>query len=298
MDDTRIGRFFSVDPMAKKYPYYSPYAFGGNNVIQFIEFEGLETRESGVTKFAIPAKSPIAPPAVALVGATLKSKPVVDITKQLANEALLKSVEGQGSQLLIRETTEEVTEGVAQKIAGGLAKTVGLVFTLLSDYMSPNYGGRTSEIIPQFSYKPLTEGIPATAPRISTLPENDSDNDDGVTLYRGVPRIIPNSNGIPNPAYIPATTGTAVPRGGIGATIDPIKANDGHASLFTFWTTDKEMAKDFATDWGDSDGILLTKKFPKSVLTNNPSPDKYNEGEVQILGVVKGALPEPVTPGN
>ncbi len=40
--DARIGRFLSVDPLAKKYPFYSPYAFSGNRVVDAIEFEGLE----------------------------------------------------------------------------------------------------------------------------------------------------------------------------------------------------------------------------------------------------------------
>lgn len=40
--DPRIGRFFSVDPLTKKYPFYSPYAFSGNRVIDAIELEGLE----------------------------------------------------------------------------------------------------------------------------------------------------------------------------------------------------------------------------------------------------------------
>ncbi len=42
VEDTRLGRFFSVDPLAKKYPFYSPYSFSGNRVIDAIELEGLE----------------------------------------------------------------------------------------------------------------------------------------------------------------------------------------------------------------------------------------------------------------
>ncbi len=42
MHDPRIGRFFAVDPLTGKYPFYSPYAFSGNRVIDAIELEGLE----------------------------------------------------------------------------------------------------------------------------------------------------------------------------------------------------------------------------------------------------------------
>lgn len=42
MHDPRVGRFFSVDPLTKKYPYYTPYAFSGNRVLDAVELEGLE----------------------------------------------------------------------------------------------------------------------------------------------------------------------------------------------------------------------------------------------------------------
>ena len=42
ISDNRIGRFFAVDPLAAKYPFYSPYSFSGNRVIDMIELEGAE----------------------------------------------------------------------------------------------------------------------------------------------------------------------------------------------------------------------------------------------------------------
>ena len=42
MHDPRIGRFFAVDPLTAKYPWYTPYSFSGNKVIAFVELEGLE----------------------------------------------------------------------------------------------------------------------------------------------------------------------------------------------------------------------------------------------------------------
>ena len=42
MHDTRLGRFLSVDPLASKYAYNSPYAFSENRVIDGIDLEGLE----------------------------------------------------------------------------------------------------------------------------------------------------------------------------------------------------------------------------------------------------------------
>lgn len=42
VEDPRLGRFFSVDPLYAKYPYNSNYAFSENVVINAVELEGLE----------------------------------------------------------------------------------------------------------------------------------------------------------------------------------------------------------------------------------------------------------------
>ena len=42
MHDPRVGRFFAVDPLTPKYPWYTPYQFSGNRVIDMVELEGLE----------------------------------------------------------------------------------------------------------------------------------------------------------------------------------------------------------------------------------------------------------------
>jgi hypothetical protein len=42
MSDARLGRFWRVDPLSAQYPYWTPYAFSGNMIIQFVELEGLE----------------------------------------------------------------------------------------------------------------------------------------------------------------------------------------------------------------------------------------------------------------
>ncbi|KQX15075.1 hypothetical protein [Flavobacterium sp. Root420] len=53
MQDTRIGRFFAVDPLLSKYPYWSPYVFSGNRVIKTTELEGEEPNKNP----KIPSKS-------------------------------------------------------------------------------------------------------------------------------------------------------------------------------------------------------------------------------------------------
>ena len=40
--DPRIGRFLSVDPLTKDFPWYTPYQFAGNAPIKFIDLDGKE----------------------------------------------------------------------------------------------------------------------------------------------------------------------------------------------------------------------------------------------------------------
>ena len=42
MHDTRIGRFWSVDPLAAKFPWNSTYAFAENRVVDGRELKGLD----------------------------------------------------------------------------------------------------------------------------------------------------------------------------------------------------------------------------------------------------------------
>ncbi len=40
--DPRLGKFYSVDPLTKKYPHYTPYSFAGNKPIRYIDRDGEE----------------------------------------------------------------------------------------------------------------------------------------------------------------------------------------------------------------------------------------------------------------
>ena len=39
-----IGKFLSVDPLARSYPYYSPYQFSSNSPLLFVDMDGLEPK--------------------------------------------------------------------------------------------------------------------------------------------------------------------------------------------------------------------------------------------------------------
>lgn len=40
--DPRLGKFLSMDPLTKSYPWYTPYQFAGNKPIKFVDVDGLE----------------------------------------------------------------------------------------------------------------------------------------------------------------------------------------------------------------------------------------------------------------
>ncbi len=51
MYDVLTGRFISVDPISKEYPWYTPYQHSGNNPIKFVDIDGLEPGEPGYGGF-------------------------------------------------------------------------------------------------------------------------------------------------------------------------------------------------------------------------------------------------------
>ena len=51
MHDARLGRFWSVDPLAAKYPWNSTYAFAENRVIEGLDMEGSEYLDANKSRF-------------------------------------------------------------------------------------------------------------------------------------------------------------------------------------------------------------------------------------------------------
>jgi RHS repeat-associated protein len=52
MYDPRLGRFYSVDPLAKKYPHYSTYMYAGDKPINSIDIDGLEDKPIVVDQYS------------------------------------------------------------------------------------------------------------------------------------------------------------------------------------------------------------------------------------------------------
>jgi hypothetical protein len=119
-DDCQIGRFWSIDPLADKYVYNSPYAFSENHVTSHIELEGLE-------KFPISEDNPYSGDPNSSIARSAKNQQAVEsqragraaadaTTAAMPTSKSLGNVSNDGSQPLVGATsttkvTNEVTSG-------------------------------------------------------------------------------------------------------------------------------------------------------------------------------------------
>jgi RHS repeat-associated protein len=55
--DPRLGRFLSVDPLYKEYPWYTPYQFAGNKPIQSVDVDGAEENSPSTYVYKPPVLS-------------------------------------------------------------------------------------------------------------------------------------------------------------------------------------------------------------------------------------------------
>jgi RHS repeat-associated protein len=103
-----------------------------------------------------------------------------------------------------------------------------------------------------------------------------------VTLYRGVA-----SDHLIEGTYEQAQLGNAFPRGGHS---DPIRHSQGDTrSIFTSWTTDPDIAADFATRRGRVHGVVLMATFPITRITQSGTEIAEREREFLVKGPVTGA---------
>jgi len=81
--DSRIGKFLSVDPLTKDYPWYTPYQFAGNKPIWAIDLDGLEEQYFSKNFGSIEGKAVIKLSNTTTIGKnylkTLKSQKTYDV---------------------------------------------------------------------------------------------------------------------------------------------------------------------------------------------------------------------------
>ena len=124
--DYAIARFFGVDPIAEEYMSISTYQFAHNNPVWKIEIEGLEGKETqGID---ISNHEPVKVknnPNLGFVGAGL--------------------VEVVSVKVAVEKKVAEVAVSAVNKTKSVVTKVLATAGALLSDYMSPNFGGNTDE---------------------------------------------------------------------------------------------------------------------------------------------------------
>ena len=110
--DPRLGKFMSVDPLSRQYPWYSPYAFAGDKPIIAIDLDGLEDyvvinyysnngRVEGTDLMTLTDKT---------------TKHLVDMQLRTANkDGSLGELAAQGHKVLVRNIYSRNTEKLFKK---------------------------------------------------------------------------------------------------------------------------------------------------------------------------------------
>ena len=193
--DGRLGKFLSVDPLYKDYPFITPYAFAENSPIAFIDLDGLE-KEDATTKAFVPPPLPLTPVAK-------------DAVKELAEKAV-KEAAGAGGKSLLKRS---IFRTIGKSLLMG-ASTVGSVVIYVLMPLDAGIGSsRTKEDL-EALLKPQPQ--PVTTPNDPrTIAPPKKDNEDGAHLYKTLDNqkntgtgglgIVANEMGDPIP-YIGITT--------------------------------------------------------------------------------------------
>jgi RHS repeat-associated protein len=168
--DPRLGRFLSVDPLAREYPWNSVYAFAENDPINYIDLDGGEKPPTTAQG------TPYAPLPVL--------KPVVDQTlKKIAQEIAEEAAKNGGSQV-VRKVAEKAGTSIGSKIWGGVKWIGGRALGVVVFVLMPLPAGEGS-YRPYNFQKPQPAPQPAPQPQFDPrkAPEPTEDGDEGYYIY-------------------------------------------------------------------------------------------------------------------
>jgi len=128
--DSRTGRFWSVDPLVKEYPWYTPFQFAGNTPIQAMDLEGLEPARqqlpSNTSKISLSNIEQV------------KSSILIP-----ASSTIISKI--QPNQFILNETPNNLNELTltSQRNVGKATEALGDIITVGSALLAPVTGGAT-----------------------------------------------------------------------------------------------------------------------------------------------------------
>ena len=271
--DPRLGRFLSVDPMQKKFGYYSPYQFAGNKPIMAKDLDGLEPQETITV-----GEEAIGKTALRVAWKEGNGKVVEMLARQATTKTVLVTVAERANVLLLIWELFTSPKSSPQTVAKDYPsfEAQGRQDQFWDIWIGPGRRFPLPPVDPDARNKWLRdywpENLPITLPHPSTYPRTDSkpvgegndDDDDGyITLYRGGSNV---AN--PHVIYTLAQDGIAYPKGLLpGHTAhedEEAHTMNDNESIFTSWTSDKRTARHFAS-WGTA-GLLFLRD-----LKNDPT---------------------------
>ena len=133
--DPRLGRFLSIDPLARDYPWNSPYSFSENRVIDKIELEGKEMAD-------LPAYDPN------LQGA---SKQQVEHHREVTGKVGLLAMSAMGGAVLARAVISAVPSMINYYLTNPNAVQESADFVLgAAGYDGPSVGGAVGGLSDDF----------------------------------------------------------------------------------------------------------------------------------------------------
>ncbi len=263
--DTRLGKFLSVDPIAKDYPELTPYQFASNRPIDGIDLDGLEYA-SHMDKYEYKGNGwdylKAIPNAAGniyngLIADTWNSG--VNTVKHIANGTYIKSLSNDASQ------------------AGSYLKQTGIKtwnYTFQTPLGQQFIDAGKTAMNPQTLETGVTIFIgskipfPSSSSKGNLLKPTSSNTEPTITLYRGV-----NEN---NVHYPDALNGIVKPNGGVATAMEHNTVSTLN-SPFTSWTTNPEVAINFALRPG-GEGVVLKTKVNVNDIIKSP-----NTKNVQLL---------------